>query len=150
MRTDDLLSAVLLPFLSRLSDNEALRFLSFHSPNGWLYPGHGDDQLPSMSPPHQAHSHCFNEMRASVMVWKRIRRKINFSPFFRETRCWGTPMGKLSIRKEQKHLTEEKLISYHRCLTALTSRWYILFLLPVCIQRRQHMRNKQSCSQRRN
>lgn len=69
MRTDSLLSAVLLPFLFRLPDNEALRFLSFHSPNVWLYPGHGDDQLLPMSLPHQAHSQCFSEMRAGVRVW---------------------------------------------------------------------------------
>lgn len=70
MRTDNLLSAVLLPFLLSLSDNEAPPFLSFHSPNVWQNPGHGDDQLSPMSPPHQAHSRRFNETRASVIVWE--------------------------------------------------------------------------------
>lgn len=63
MRTDDLLSAVLSSFLSPV-------FLTMRRCGSSLtVPGRRDDQLPSMSPAHQAHSRRFNEMRASPAVW---------------------------------------------------------------------------------
>lgn len=61
MRTDDPLSALLLPFLSLRQWGAAVPPFSFFrssfgfgSPSARLYRWHGDDQLPSMSPPHQA------------------------------------------------------------------------------------------------
>lgn len=66
-------------------------------------PGRGDDQLPSMSPAHQAHSRRFNEMRASPAVWpvagesreEAARKRSGTKDVSLETQSWGLDGFKL-------------------------------------------------------